>query len=209
MNSTRRLLSTALLTTLAIASPVEAQKVKLGKNAALRYWSAFSQMQDASISDDEAKELTSTIDGSTPYSDSRYKDLVEKNKSALDTMARGTALPNCDWGIEYQLGTETPVEYVRKALTLGRLNVLYSLHLIANGDKDGAVRVLTIGLHFSHDVANDGTVFATVAAKSLIIGHLRAIDDMVRQGSFLRRSGRRYSRPWQSLARMAWIGNLP
>lgn len=182
MKTTRLVLLSALLATLAITSTVEAQKVKLGDNAALRYWSAFSQMQDVSITNDDAKQLTSTIDGTIPYSDSRYKDLVEKNKSALDTMARGTALPNCDWGLEYQLGTETPVEYVRKALTLGRLNVLYALHLIASGDKDGAVRVLTVGLQFSRDVANDGTVFATVAAKSLLTVHLRAIDVVAREG---------------------------
>jgi hypothetical protein len=181
MKITRLVLLTALLTTSAMSSTTE-QTLKLGDNAALRYWSAFSQMQDTAVSDEEAKELNSILEGTAPYSDARYKDIVEKNRSALETVARGTAMPNCDWGIESQLGSDTPVEYVRKALTLGRLNVLYALHLAAKGDKDGAVRVLTIGLHFSRDVANNGALFATVVAKNLIADHLRAMADMARKG---------------------------
>src|SRR5260370_12924581 len=151
------------------------QRARLGENAALRYWSAFAQMQDAAITDQQAKELNLIFDGTTPYDDLKYKELVEKNREALETMIRGTALANCDWGVDEKLGSEAPVDYVRKALALGRLNVLYAFHLAINGDKDGAVRVLSAGLHFSHDVANGGTLFATVAAKNLLAAHLRAV----------------------------------
>ena len=44
------------------------------------------------------------------------------------------------------------------------------------GDKAGAMRVLAAGFRFSHDVANGGTLFATVAAKTLLIQHLRAAE---------------------------------
>jgi hypothetical protein len=64
---------------------------------------------------------------------------------------------------------------VRKALELGRLNVLYVFHLEINGDKDGAVRALTAGVRFSHDVANGGSLFATLVAKDLLTTHFRAI----------------------------------
>jgi hypothetical protein len=33
--------------------------------------------------------------------DSKYKDLVDRNRPALELMARGTALANCDWGLDY------------------------------------------------------------------------------------------------------------
>jgi hypothetical protein len=65
--------------------------------------------------------LNLILEGTAPYDDSKYKDLAEKNRAALETMARGTALGNCDWGVEYQLGSGAPVEYVRKAAALGRL----------------------------------------------------------------------------------------
>jgi hypothetical protein len=160
----------ALLASAAFAQ----QKPSLGDNAALRYYAAFAQMQDYAITDAEAKKLNGILDGPIPYDDSQYKDLVEKNKPALETMARGAALPRCDWGLDY-IGEDTPVDYARSALALGRLNVLYAFHLLIAGDKDGAVSAIKAGLRFSQDVAHGGSLFATVAAKSLLATHLRAI----------------------------------
>jgi hypothetical protein len=108
--------------------------------------------------------------------------LVEKNRPALETIARASALPNCDWGVDYQLGPDAPVDYVRKALAMGRLNVLYAFHLLIAGDRDRAVRVLATGLRFSHDVASGGTLFATVAAKDLVAAHLRAVAFVLHMG---------------------------
>jgi len=72
-----------------------------------------------------------------------------------------------------------PVEYARKALVLGRLNVFYAFHLIIAGNKDGGVRTLEAGLRFSHDVGNGGSFFATLIADGLLVSHLRAIGDAV------------------------------
>jgi hypothetical protein len=154
---------------------VAQQNEQLGQNAALRYWSAFAEMQDSGISDQQAIELYAILDGTAPYKDLKYYELVEKNRIAVETMARGTAISNCDWGVDYALGPDAPVEYVRKALTLGRLNVLYAFHLLQNGNKDGAVRTLSAGVRFSHDVANGGSFFATLAAKNLLKIHIRAM----------------------------------
>ena len=176
MNTLRLISSTILIVAVSVGSASAQQRAKLGENAALRYWSAFAEMQDFAITDQQAKELTTILDGTAPYDDSKYKELVEKNRPALETMVRASALPNCDWGVDYQLGSEAPVEYVRKALAMGRLNVLYTFHLLIAGDKDGAMRVLAAGFRFSHDVANGGTLFATVAAKTLLVQHLRAVE---------------------------------
>jgi hypothetical protein len=164
-----------LLVVLSVSPAAAQQKPNLGDNAALRYWAAFAQMQDYAITDAEAKKLNGILDGPVPYDDSQYKDLVEKNQPALETMARGAALPRCDWGLDYKLAEDVPVDYARKALALGRLNVLYAFHLSIAGDKDGAVNAIAAGLRFSQDVANGGSLFATLAAKSLLITHLRAI----------------------------------
>lgn len=151
---------------------------RLGDNAALRYWSAFAQMQDSAISDKDAAELNQIVAGTAPYVDSKYKDLVERNREALKTMARGTDLAECDWGVDYQLGGAAPVDYVRKALALGRLNVLYSFHLLITRDNEGAVHALAAGLRFAHDVANDGTLFAALASRSLLVSHFGLINFM-------------------------------
>lgn len=175
MKISRLIPSIILTAALSAASVGSQQKVKLGDNAALRYWSAFAQMQDSAVTGEEAKKLNGVLDGPVPYDDSKYKDLVEKNRPALETMARGTALPNCDWGVDYQRGDDAPVDYVRKALALARLNVLYAFHLQIVGDPEGTVHALVAGLRFSQDVANGGTLFATLAAKDLLVEHFRAI----------------------------------
>jgi hypothetical protein len=169
------ILSMILVAGLATGSAPAQQKVKLGENAALRYWSAFAQMQDSAITDQQVKELSAILDGTTPYDDPKYKDLIEKNKHALETMARGTALTNCDWGLDYELGPDTPIDYAPKATALARLNVLYAFHLQIVGDKEGSVRALVAGLRFSRDAANGGSLLATLLAEDSLIKHLRAI----------------------------------
>src|SRR5436853_1008438 len=157
------------------AVPTFAEKnVSLADNAALRYWSAFSAVQDSAITDEQARELNAILDGTAPYDDTKYKDLLEKNTLALEIMARATSLANCDWGLDYG-AEDVPVEYARKALVLGRLNVLYAFHLFIAGNKDGGVRALAAGLRFSQDVGNGGSLFATLIAKDLLVNHLRAV----------------------------------
>jgi hypothetical protein len=151
-------------------------------NAALRYWAAFSELRDSAITAQQAKELNAILDGTAPYDDSKYEDLVKKNQLALEIMSRGTLLRLCDWGLDYDLGADMPVEYAREALTLGRLNVLYIFHLLKSGNMEGVVKALVAGLRFSHDVGNGGSLFATIVAKSLLTDHLRAITDVLRLG---------------------------
>ncbi len=63
MNGIRRIFSTVFVVTLALGCAFAQQRAKLGENAALRYWSAFAQMQDSAITDQDAKELNLILDG--------------------------------------------------------------------------------------------------------------------------------------------------
>src|ERR1700730_2520947 len=177
MNHISSIPSIILVVLLSAVSASAQRNVSLADNAALRYWSAFSEVQDTAITDQQARELNAILDGTAPYDDLKYKDLLEKNTLALEIMVRATSLSNCDWGLDYGLGEEVPVDYARKALALGRLNVLYAFHLFITGNKDGGVRALTAGLRFSHDVGNGGSLFATLIAKDLLVNHLRAVAD--------------------------------
>lgn len=172
--------SIILVVLLSAFSAFARKNPSLADNAALRYWSAFSAVQDATITDQEAKELNSVLESMGPFDDSKYKDLLEKNAVALEVMARGTLLSNCDWGLDYGLGEDVPVDYARKALVLGRLNVLDAIHLYHTGNKDGAVRALVAGLRFSRDVSNGGSLFATLIAKDLLVTHLMAVNAALR-----------------------------
>ncbi|MBY0504616.1 MAG: hypothetical protein K2X03_11950 [Bryobacteraceae bacterium] len=156
-----------------------------GANAALRYWSAFGQMQDAAWTTAQTQNLNRVLDGTAPYNEAAYQEVLDKNRAALDTLARGTALPVCDWGLEYELGPDAPVEYARKGLALGRLNALQALRLAGQGNRanrEGAVRALAAGLRFSRGLAEGGTLFSTVIAQTLLMAHLRAVETLHRAG---------------------------
>jgi len=178
-----RITGPIVLTVLLAGGSAFAQRATpLADNAALRYWAAFSVLQDAAITDEQAKELNAALDTLGPLEISKYTELVHKNSLALNVMARGTSLPNCDWGLDYALAEDIPGEYVRKALVLGRLNILYAMQQYHAGDKDGAVRTLTAGLRFSRDVSNGGSLFATLVAKNLLVTHLMAVSAGLRMG---------------------------
>jgi hypothetical protein len=115
--------SMILVVTFSALSASAQKNVSLADNAALRYWTAFSAVQDSAITDQQARELNAILDGTAPYDDSKYRDLIEKNMLALEIMDRATSLSNCDWGLDY--GSEdVPVEYAREALALGRDGIL-------------------------------------------------------------------------------------
>src|SRR5579864_7439637 len=173
---------TAVAVLLTVGRGMGQRKVSLADNAALRYWAAFSQLQDAAITDQEAQELNSVLDKMGPFDISRFSDLIQKNTPALEIMARGTLLPECDWGLDYGLGENVPVDYATKALALGRLNILFAMHLYHSGNGDGAIGAIAAGLRFSHDLASGGSLFATLAAKDLLVTHLTAAGDAVHMG---------------------------
>src|SRR5258708_27808545 len=149
MNSPRSIARFILVRALTASTALAQQRANLGDNAALRYWAAFAQMQDSAITDEDAKKMNLILDGTAPFDDLEYRDLVAKNGPALEIMARGATLPMCDWGLDYQMGPETPVEYARKALVLGRLNVLSAFHLLFACAKAKAVTPLSPALHLS------------------------------------------------------------
>jgi hypothetical protein len=108
----------------------------LGNNAALQYLSAFLQMQDANLPDADLKELRAVIAGQKSYDEVKFGSLVEKNTEAIETMIAGTRLERCDWGLAQRgLGPETPVTYFWKARALGRLDILYALRALNQGNR--------------------------------------------------------------------------
>ena len=183
MNILRRIALAALAVAL-LAAPAALKSTqtgeKPGENAALRYWSAFAQMQDMGLTDAQAKELYRIVEGTAPFVPSTYKELIARNRPALETMASGAAMPYCDWGIDYRLGPEAPLDHVGKAAQLGRLNVLYAMQLEMN-DRAAAVKTLAVGVRFSHDVASGGTLLSALLAKSLLMAHLRVMASMLQK----------------------------
>lgn len=138
-------------------------------NAALRYWMAFAQMNDSQISHADAMRMDAMINGGSLWDEKQFGSIVENNKAAIETMIRGSRLPYCEWGIESELGPETPIEYVPKARALARLNNMYAMSLASSGDYRGATRSTIAGIRFAQHLAENGSFLGALTAKSALI----------------------------------------
>ena len=161
------LFSLIFLVTAAFALADSTQKP--ADNAALRYWMAFAQMNDSQISPAEVMRMNAMINGGSPWDEREFGPIVERNKAAIETMIRGSHLPYCEWGLETDLGPDTPIEYVPKAGALARLNNMYSMRLASAGDYHGAVRSTIAGVRFAQHLAENGSFLGALTAKTALI----------------------------------------
>src|SRR5262245_12606615 len=119
------------------------------RNAALRYWMAFSELQETDAEEQAYALLEKMISGELPWDDTKFGHVLNENEEAIQTMQRASRLPECDWGIEYSLGPRTPNPFVpNSARALARLNTLYGMRLAAKGDSAAAVDTWLAGIRF-------------------------------------------------------------
>lgn len=123
------------------------------RNAALRYWSAFALMTDAKLTDAQSKQLDAIATGNAKWDEASFAKLLDENSGAVETMVRGTALPYCEWGVEYDLAAEAPIAQVGRGRALERLNILTAKRLAAQGKSREATDHLLAGLRFGRDLS--------------------------------------------------------
>jgi len=153
------------------------------RNAALRYWMAFAQMQDVPVDKPTADLLAKTVAGDAPWNEAKFAQLVDNNAEAIETMQRATKLPDCDWGLEYSRGPQTPITFVRNsALAMGRLNTLYGMRQAAKGDAANAAETWMAGIRFSRHLAQGQSLLASLIAATGLKANLHALTQTAQTG---------------------------
>jgi len=152
------------------------------RNAALRYWIAFADMQDPPADEATRKLLERTVSGDAVWDESRLGELIQQNETAIQEMQRATKLPDCDWGLEYSQGPRASIAFMMKARALARLNTLYGLRQAAHGDPQAAVKSWMAGVKFSRDLAKGGTLIFVLVARSALLSDLSALRKAADQG---------------------------
>ena len=163
-----------------ISSSAVAQKPS--DNAALRYWMAFAEMKDSPITAEDATRMDAIISGKAPWDEEKFGPLVEQNKEAVETMIRGTKLPYCEWGIEYDLGPEAPVAHLLKARVLARLDRLYAERLASSGDYDGSIRATIAGIRFAQHLVMNASFLGALTAKTALVTQLEEVTQLATSG---------------------------
>jgi hypothetical protein len=153
------------------------------KNAALRYWLAFAQLQDTGADTATADLLGKTMSGEAAWDETKLGPIVDKNMESIEIMQRATKLPECDWGLEYSLGSRTPIPPYVKARALVRLNTLYGIRLAAQGDTQKALDTWLAGIQFSQHLARGGSLLATLVANAALSDDLRVFTKAAQSGT--------------------------
>ena len=152
------------------------------RNAALRYWLAFAELQDPPADQGTLELLEKTAAGLLPWDESRLGPILDSNEVAILAMHRATKLPECDWGLEFNRGPRASIAYAPRARVLARLNTLYGMRLAAKGDSQHAVEAWLDGLQFSQHMAKGGTLIFSLIAKMSLISNLSALQHAASQG---------------------------
>jgi hypothetical protein len=174
----------AVTTSSVFAQPAGAQKFKppVTHNAALRYWIAFSLMQDPPADKETAELLNKVASGNAEWDEAKLGPIIDANRTAIVTMQRATRLPECDWGLEYDLGPAMPIPPYAKARVLGNLNVLYGMRQAAQHDKKGAVETWMAGVRFAEQLPQGMSLIGVLVGESVLLANLRAADAAVVRG---------------------------
>lgn len=150
----------------ALVPQVDAQEPEV--NAALRYWMAFSAMKEPAdgLAGVTTVQLDLVASSLAPWDEGRLGKIVDDNSEALGIMQRASQLHSCDWGLEYELSSATPLSHLAKARALGRLNGIQAARLLSLGQPGKAADVWLAGVLFSQHVAKDGTLISLLSARS-------------------------------------------
>jgi len=181
---TRRCLTGVVLFVLALALPASAQQPgpRANPNAALRYWMAFALMQDPPAEAATRNLLEAVAEGRAPWDESKLGTLLDANDEALRTMQRASALPDCDWGLEYERGPETPIAHLARARVLARLNTLAGMRAMVRGNANDAIDRWVAGLRFAQHVPRGGSLLATLTGRVMLGSTLTALTRAVEAG---------------------------
>jgi hypothetical protein len=186
LKSQRLFALTLLLSALAPRSSAQFKVPAETRNAALRYWQAFAEMQDPPAEPPTALLLGKTAVGELPWDEAKLGPILDANESAIRRMQRATKLPECDWGIDYSEGPDASIAYATKARVMGRLNSLYGVRQAAKGNESAALQTWLDGIRFSQDVAKGGPLIAILIAKASLVSDLHLITQAVQSGKLSR-----------------------
>ncbi len=164
-----------LLAATASIARAQGQRPAPTRNAALRYWLAFAELHDPAAGKATADLLEKTAAGEAPWDEVKLGPILDKNEDAILRMQRATKLPECDWGLDYELGANTTIAYVPRARVLARLNTLYGMRMAAKGETQTAVDTWLAGIRFSQHLAQGGSLIFSLVGKTVLLSNFQAL----------------------------------
>lgn len=96
---------------------------------------------------------------------------------------RRARLVTCDWGLDWELGPETPVAHLPKARVLGRLAAIAALRAQSRGDSSLAVELWRAGVTLATHVARDGSLVSVLTARAILAAQMRTASHALKRAA--------------------------
>jgi hypothetical protein len=140
---------------------------------------AFALMQDPPADQFTTELLESVAAGRAQWDETRLGPILDANRNAIQMMQRGTALPECDWGLDYDLGPATPIAHLAKARVMARLNTLAGMRLAARGQISQAIETWLTGVRFAQHLGQRSSLISLLTARLAFGANLYALTETV------------------------------
>jgi hypothetical protein len=145
-------------------------------NAALRYWAAIEEMRDNPLTEESTHNmLLAVMKGETPWNEEKMGPILDVYADSIQTMQRGTKLPDCNWGLDYQLGNLNVNSLLMRSRGLEQLNTVEGVRLLMKGHGKTAVETWRAGIRFSQDLGRSGPVINALVASAILMDELNAM----------------------------------
>jgi hypothetical protein len=178
--TTKLLVMSALFFLGAIGAAAQIKRPVETRNAALRYWQAFAELQDPPADKATTDLLEKTAAGDAAWDEAKLGPILDKNTDAVLAMQRATRLPECDWGLEYERGPQASIAYVPRARVLARLNTLYGMRLAAQAKTQQAIDTWLAGIRFSQHLTHGGGLIFSLIARMTLLSNFQALTQSAR-----------------------------
>lgn len=154
----------------------QAKYLPESNNAALRYWAALDEMRDNPYAEETTRKMLSTVmKGETSWNEDKMGPVLNVYAGSIQTMQRGTKLPDCNWGLDYQLGNLNITQMMMRSRALEELNTVEGVRQLAKGDSKAAVETWRAGIRFSQDLGRGGPVIHALVASAMLMDELHAV----------------------------------
>lgn len=147
----------------AAKPPTKASEVTGPTNAALVYaraWIMLSPEQSKKFSDAYKSEA-----GWTPDPDTAA--LLEGEQGHINAVMRAAAMPECDWGIDYDRGFEALIPHVGLLRRDARMLDADAARLALQGDSDAAAQRIVAMLRMSGQCGQDGILISSLVGTAI------------------------------------------
>jgi hypothetical protein len=161
----------------------QAKYLPESNNAALRYWAALDEMRDNPYTDEATRSMLSAVmRGETAWKEEKMGPVLDLYADSIQTMQRGTRLPDCNWGLDYQLGNLNVAQMMMRSRGLEQLNTVEGVRQLAKGDSKAAVETWRAGIRFSQDLGRGGPVIHALVASAMLMDELNALSNYAGPG---------------------------